>query len=167
MKGNLPFDFLVDKENNTITIMREFAAHRGLVWDCYTKSELLDQWFAPKPFITKTSSMDFKEGGHWLYAMIDPNGTEYWGRTDYLSIKPVESYTALDGFCDSNGTLNPDLPRADWGVVFSDLNNHTLVHITVTYKSLNDLETVIKMGLQEGLTMTLEHLDELLETLKK
>lgn len=167
MKGNLQFDFLVDKEKNTITVKREFAANRNLVWDCHTKSELLEQWFAPKPFTAKTKVMDFREGGHWLYAMIDPNGTEYWGRTDYLTIKPIESYTALDGFCDSNGTLNPELPRADWDVTFSDLNEHALVQTIVTYKSLSDLETVIKMGMQEGITLTLDHLDELLEKLKK
>ena len=50
MKAQLQFEFLVDKEKNTLTIRREFAAERKLVWDCYTKSELLNQWFAPKPF---------------------------------------------------------------------------------------------------------------------
>jgi uncharacterized protein YndB with AHSA1/START domain len=43
MKADLQFDFLVDKENNTMTIRREFAAKRQLVWDCHTKSELLDR----------------------------------------------------------------------------------------------------------------------------
>ena len=74
MKQTLHFDFLVDKKKNTITVRREFAANRQLVWDCYTKSELLDQWFAPKPFTTKTKSMEFNDGGHWIYAMIDPDG---------------------------------------------------------------------------------------------
>jgi uncharacterized protein YndB with AHSA1/START domain len=167
MKTNLQFDFLVNKENNTLTIKREFAADRQLVWDCYTKSELLDQWFAPKPFTTKTKSMDFSEGGHWLYAMVDPNGTEYWGRMDYEKIRPIESYSGLDAFCDENGNLNPELPRATWNVTFHDLDEHARVDTIVTYNSLADLETVINMGMQEGLTMTLESLDELLEKLKK
>ena len=66
MKSTLQFDFLVDKENNTITVRREFAADRQLVWDCHTKRELLEQWFAPKPWVARTKSMDFREGGHWL-----------------------------------------------------------------------------------------------------
>jgi hypothetical protein len=44
--------------------------------------------------------MEFSEGGHWLYAMVDPQGKEYWGRMDYLKIERIESYKALDAFCD-------------------------------------------------------------------
>lgn len=163
----LQFDFLVDKEKNTLTIKREFAGNRQLVWDCYTKSELLDQWFAPKPFTTKTKSMSFTEGGHWLYAMVDPDGQEYWGRTDYLTIKPIERYTALDAFCDAQGEINPDLPRATWVVTFQDQGENSRVDTVVTYKSLEALETVIQMGMKEGLASTLEKLDELLETFKR
>jgi uncharacterized protein YndB with AHSA1/START domain len=72
MNSNLQFDFLVDKESNTITVKREFAANRQLVWSAYTESELLDQWFAPKPWKARTKTMDFREGGHWLYAMVSP-----------------------------------------------------------------------------------------------
>ncbi|MES2070069.1 MAG: SRPBCC domain-containing protein [Pseudomonadota bacterium] len=165
MKADLQFDFLVDKEKNTITIKREFAAKRQLVWDCYTKSELLDRWFAPKPFTTKTKYMDFREGGHWHYAMVEPNGQEYWGRSDYQTIHPIDNYTALDGFCDDTGTLNPDLPRSKWDVSFSDVMAHTLVETVVSYTSAEALQQVINMGLKEGLTSTLERLDELLLTL--
>jgi uncharacterized protein YndB with AHSA1/START domain len=165
MKNNLQFDFLVDKEKNTLTIRREFLAGRQLVWDAYTKRELLDQWFAPKPLTTKTKSMDFREGGHWIYAMVEPNGTEYWGRTDYLTIHPIDYYTALDAFCNSEGEINPELPRANWDVTFTDLGANAVVQTIVTYQSLNDLETVIQMGMQEGMMLTLEKLDDLLLSL--
>lgn len=167
MKNNLQFDFLVDKVKNTLTLRREFLANRQLVWDAYTKSELLDQWFAPKPLTTKTKVMDFREGGYWLYAMIEPNGTEYWGRTDYQKIYPIEKYTALDAFSDESGAINPALPRAEWDVSFEDLGENALVQTIVTYKSLSDLETVINMGMEEGMKLTLEKLDELLDKLTK
>lgn len=167
MKNRLQFDFIADKEKNTITVKREFAAGRQLVWDCHTKSELLDQWFAPKPFTTKTKHMSFREGGYWHYAMVDPDGKEYWGRTDYQKINPIDNYTALDAFTDENGNINPELPRATWHVTFSDKGENAVVHTEVQYKSLADLETVLQMGMQEGLTSTLERLDEVLATLKK
>lgn len=167
MKNTLQFDFLVDREKNTITVRKEFAANRQLVWDCHTKSELLDQWFAPQPFTTKTKTMEFRDGGHWLYAMVDPEGKEYWGRMDYLKINPIDTYTALDGFCDEKGELNPDLPRSNWNVAFNDLGENTLVETVVSYKSLADLEAVINMGMKEGLTSTLERLDDLLLRLSK
>ena len=167
MKADLQFDFLVDKEKYTMTIRREFAAKRQLVWDCHTKSELLDQWFAPKPLTTKTKAMDFREGGHWHYAMVDPDGQEYWGRMDYQTISPIDHYTALDGFSDESGALNTELPRSTWDVTFTDAAGRTLVQTIVTYKSSDDLQKVIDMGMKEGLTSTLERLDELLLTLSE
>ena len=162
MKTNLRFDFIVDKENNQLTLKREFLGHRQLVWDCYTKSELLDRWFAPKPLTTKTKSMDFREGGHWHYAMVDPSGAEYWGYTEYITIKPIDYYTALDAFSNEKGELNKELPRAKWKVEFTDLGERTLNQTVVQYNSLSDLETVIQMGMEEGMKLTLEKLDELL-----
>jgi uncharacterized protein YndB with AHSA1/START domain len=167
MKNNLYFDFTADKVKNTLTIKREFLADRPLVWDCYTKSELLDQWFAPAPLTTKTKSMDFSEGGHWHYAMVEPNGTEYWGLTAYVKIQPIDYYTALDAFSNADGGINEDLPRAEWLVNFTDRGENALVETIVTYKSLSDLETVIQMGMEQGMMATLEKLDQLLLTLKK
>jgi uncharacterized protein YndB with AHSA1/START domain len=166
MTAHLRFDFVVDEAQNTITIKREFAAGRQLVWDCYTKSELLDQWFAPKPLITRTRSMDFREGGHWHFAMIDPDGNEYWSRQDYLTIRPIEHYTARDGFSDESGALNPELPQSNLDVSFVDLSDHSQVHTVVTYETLENLQAVIQMGLEKGLKSTLERLDELLPTLE-
>jgi uncharacterized protein YndB with AHSA1/START domain len=165
MKPDLQFDFTADKAKHTLTIAREFAAGRQMVWDCHTKRELLDQWFAPKPFTTKTKSMDFRPGGHWHYAMIDPNGPEYWGRLDYVTIQPIDGYTALDGFSDASGALNPNLPRAQWNVTFSERAKHTLVRTVVSYQSAEAMQQVMDMGMKEGMTSTMERLDELLLTL--
>jgi uncharacterized protein YndB with AHSA1/START domain len=167
MNHNLQFDFVADKEKNTLTIRREFMGDRQLVWDCYTKSELLDQWFAPKPLTTRTKSMDFREGGHWYYAMVEPNGTAYWGWIEYKKIKPIDFYTSLDAFSNEDGEINKDLPRAEWLVAFTEKGENALVETIVTYKSLADLEMVIQMGMEKGMITTLEKLDELLLTLKK
>lgn len=166
MKPNLQFDFIADKDNSAITIRREFAAGRQLVWDCYTKAELLNRWFAPKPFTTRTKSMEFREGGHWHYAMIDPEGSEYWGYTQYKTITPISAYTSRDGFSDETGAINKELPQADWDVAFNDMGDRTMVQTVVQYASLEALETVIQMGMEEGMASTLERLDELLEDVK-
>ena len=167
MKTTLQFDFVVDKQKNTMTIRKEFAAKRQLVWDCHTKPELLSQWFAPKPFTTRSVSMDFREGGHWVYAMVDPDGKEFFARMDYLKINPIDSYSLLDAFCDEKGNLNPELPRAKWSATFKDNGENTIAQTIVSYDSLADLETVLQMGMKEGLTMTLESLDDLLAVLTK
>ena len=166
MTDDRNFQFLTDRSANTMTIRREFLANRQLVWDCHTKSDLLNQWFAPKPLTTKTKSMDFRDGGHWHYAMIMPDGQEYWARMDYQTITPIDGYTLLDGFSDETGALNPELPRANWSVTFREAaQGRTTVQTIVTFKSTADLEQVIAMGMEEGMKSTIERLDELLETL--
>lgn len=162
MRPELQFDFVVDQERNSITVKREFAAKRQLVWDCHTKRELLDQWFAPKPLTTKTKHMEFKEGGYWHYAMVTPDGQAFWNRLDYQTISPIDGYAALDGFCDETGIVKPELPRARWDVAFTDVPERTLVTTLVLYSSLNDVQKAIDMGLKDGLASTLERLDELL-----
>jgi uncharacterized protein YndB with AHSA1/START domain len=162
MQNRLRFDFLTDRQRSTLTVRREFAARRQLVWDCHTQSALLDRWFAPKPLTTKTKSMDFREGGHWHYAMISPDGRAFWSRLDYLTIRPIDGYTARDGFSDESGAVNPDLPTSRLDVTFADAAGHTMVQTVVSYASPEDLDKVIEMGMKEGLTSTLERLDELL-----
>ncbi len=78
--NNLQFDFTVDKAAKTVYITREFNAELPLVWDAFTKQEILDQWWAPKPWMSKTKSMDFKVGGRRFYAMVSPEGEEKVGK---------------------------------------------------------------------------------------
>ena len=159
----LQFDFVVDKSKSNITVKREFAAKRQLVWDCYTKSELLDQWFAPKPLTTRTKHMDFREGGYWHFAMIMPDGQSFWSRQDYQKITPIDGYTALDGFTDETGVVNASMPRSRFDVAFTDARERTLVTTIIQYGSAEDVQKVIDMGVKDGLASTLERLDELLD----
>jgi uncharacterized protein YndB with AHSA1/START domain len=166
MNKNLAFDFSVDKEKKTITVKREFAAERSLVWDAYTKSEILDQWWAPKPWKAKTKKMDFREGGYWLYAMVGPAGEEHWARADYKNIQLLKKFTGLDAFTDVDGNVNKDLPRSKWEATFADKGPATLVELRISYDDLAQLEATIQMGFREGLAMAMEGLDELLAKLK-
>jgi len=165
MKPDLKFEFVADRANHTLTISRDFAAGRQLVWDCHTRSELLDRWFAPKPLTTRTRHMDFRDGGYWHYAMVMPDGEAFWSRLDYLKIDPIDGYTALDGFCDETGTVNPDMPRSNWKVTFTDASDRTLVTTVVLFSSAEDLQKTIDMGMEAGMASTLERLDELLPLL--
>lgn len=166
----MQFEFTVDKQNNTVNVKREFAAPVALVWKAWTTAELLDQWWAPKPFEAKTKSMDFREGGMWLYAMIGPDdGNNFcaWCRNDYEKILDNKMFTGLDAFCDEEGKVNPELPRTKWETNFAALGDKTLVTIAAKYDKLADLEKIIEMGFQEGFTMALGNLDELLVNLNK
>jgi len=167
MNNNLAFDFSANRENNTITVKREFAAARPLVWDAYTKSELLDQWWAPKPWKARTKSMDFREGGHWLYAMCGPEGEEHWAKIDYEHIRMQENFTGIDAFTDAEGNRNKDMPEAKWDVRFTDKGQVTVVEFLISFDNLSQLEALLQTGFKEGLGMAMEGLDELLAKLRK
>lgn len=164
MKSTLLFDFTVDKENKTINIKREFDAEVGLVWKAWTTAELLDQWWAPKPWRAETKTMDFREGGFWHYAMVGPEGEKHWGKATYITIETEKSFMAKDGFCDDNGTINHDFPENLWENKFIPKENITEVDVLLTFDSLADLEKTIEMGFKEGFTMALENLDQYIET---
>ncbi|TDO29110.1 SRPBCC domain-containing protein [Sediminibacterium goheungense] len=163
MNRALLFDFTVNKENSTIHIQREFAANLNFVWDAWTLPELLDQWWAPKPYQTITKSMDFREGGFWHYRMIGPQSDCHWCRADYEHIETQVVFSGLDAFCDEEGTINTDLPRAHWANRFTEQEDVTRVNIVITYQSLADLEKVVEMGFREGFAMAMENLDQYIQ----
>lgn len=164
MTPHLHFDFTVNKENNTIHVEREFAAGLPLVWDAWTTPELLDQWWAPKPYRVETKTMDFRTGGHWFYAMISPENVAHWCRADYSLVEQHKAFSGLDAFCDEEGNINEDFPRSNWNVSFAETGEHTTVNITIGYQSLADLEKIIELGFKEGFTMALGNLDQYIES---
>ncbi|MFB9079472.1 SRPBCC domain-containing protein [Flavobacterium procerum] len=159
MKNNLLMDFTVNKETSTVHVKREFNAGLSAVWSAWTEQEILDQWWAPAPWKSRTKSMDFKEGGRRLYAMVGPEGEEHWALADFTSISPKTNFKWLDAFCDSEGNINNEFPRSDWDVNFSEKDGSTFVDVIIKHEKLSDLEMTIQMGFKEGFTIALEGLD--------
>ncbi len=162
MNNNLLFDFTVDKSAKTVFITREFVAELDLVWDAFTKHEILDQWVAPKPWTSKTKYMNFKVGGKRFYAMVSPEGQERWSIQEYIAINPKTNFKMFNAFADENE--NPQLPGSDWDYNFSEQNGITKVSISIYNESLERMEKMIEMGFTEGFKLTLVNLDELLAT---
>lgn len=165
MKTTLLFDFTVDNEKNTVHIKRQFAAKLELVWEAWTNPEILDQWWAPKPWTSKTKYLNFEVGGKRFYAMVSPDGNESWAIQEYQSIDPKTHFTFFNVFADKDE--NPQLPGSDWDLKFSEQNETTTVDIAIYNESRERMEKMIEMGFREGFTMTLESLNELLMNSKK
>jgi uncharacterized protein YndB with AHSA1/START domain len=163
--NNLQFDFTVDKTAKKVFITREFDAQLSLVWDAFTKAEILDQWVAPKPWLSKTKYMDFKVGGKRFYAMVSPEGLERWAIQEYTSITPKTHFKMYNAFADKDE--NPELPGSDWDYTFSEQNGKTTVRITIYNESLARLEKMIEMGFTEGFKMSMKNLENLLAILSK
>lgn len=164
MTNDLLLDFAVDKSTKTVFINREFDAELSLVWDAFTKQELLDQWLAPKPWSSKTKYMDFKVGGKRFYAMVSPEGQERWVIQEYTSITPKTNFKMYNAFADKNE--NPELPGSEWDHTFSEQKGKTKVSITIYNESLDRLEKILD-GFMQGIKMSLSNLENLLATLSK
>lgn len=163
MTNDLAFEFTVDKAAKTVFITREFEADLSLVWDAFTKAEILDQWVAPKPFVSRTKFMDFRVGGRRFYAMVSPEGHERWAIQRYISISPKTNFKMFNAFADKDE--NPELPGSDWDYTFSEHDGKTTVNITIYNESLARMEKMIEMGFTEGFKISLSNLDDLLADL--
>jgi uncharacterized protein YndB with AHSA1/START domain len=159
----MQMDFVVDQEAKTVYITKKFAYKRDLVWDAYTKPEILDQWWAPKPLTSRTTVMDFRVGGRRFYAMVSPNGDERWVLQKYTSITPKTNFKLFNAFADADG--NPEPLGSDWDLNFVEEDGKTTVTTTIYNESLERLERMIEAGFREGTTAQLQNLEEVLEKL--
>lgn len=165
MENNLSFEFTVDKSAKKVFINRTFNAELSIVWDTFTKPELLDQWVAPKPWTAKTKHMNFEVGGKRFYAMVSPEGFERWSVQEYTSITPKTNFKMYNTFADENE--NQELPGSEWDHNFSVQDGLTKVSIIIYNESLERLEKMIEMGFKEGFTASVKNLEHLLANFSK
>lgn len=165
MNSNPLFDLAVDKAAQKVFINMEFDAGLSLVWDAFTRQELLDQWYAPKPFLSKTKHMDFKVGGRRFYAMVSPDGVERWAIQRYTAINPKTNFEMFNTFADADE--NPQLPGSEWSLNFSEQNGVTKVSITIYNESLERMTRLLETGFKEGMAMQMDNLRELLASLSQ
>jgi uncharacterized protein YndB with AHSA1/START domain len=151
-----------DVTGKKIIVVRDFDAPVERVWRAWTDESILDQWWAPKPWKAETKSMDFREGGYWLYAMVGPEGERIWGRVDYQTIDEHKRFIAKDSFCDENGTSNEDSPSMTWTNEFIKTGDFTTVRVEISFAKEEDMNQILEMGFEEGFTMALGNLDEVL-----
>lgn len=167
MSNELLFDFTVDKAAQTVTMKREFAAELALVWNAFTRADLLDQWYAPAPFVSKTKYMNFEVGGRRLYAMVSPEGVEMWAVQKYTSITPKTNFKFFNAFADKDENLQ--LPGSHWDLNFSQQSTSaslriTTVDISIYNESFERMERLLE-GFTLGMKATLKNLENLLATL--
>jgi PhnB protein len=160
----MQMEFQKNVAAKNIKVTRHFDGSPEDVWAAWTESELLDQWWAPKPWRAETKSMDFRVGGYWLYAMVGPDNSRHYARADYLSIDPIKSFAVKDCFCDENGVSNEELPRQTWHNTFTATATGTEVVVDIKFPTETDLQKIVEMGFEQGFTAALTNLDHYLAT---
>lgn len=161
MESNIIFN--KDFESNTVYVMKIYHADVSKVWNYFTKAELLDQWWAPKPWKCETKKQDFKEGGVWLYSMVGPESERHYAQVKYGEIMEHRSFDGTDTFCDENGNVNPDFPEAKWLFGFTGVEEGTKVTVNIHFSSTEAMKQLLEMGFEEGFKMGLNQLEEILK----
>lgn len=154
--------FNKDFDSNSVYVMKIYDADVSKVWDYFTKSELLDQWWAPKPWKCETKSQDFKEGGEWLYSMVGPEGERHYAKVNYGEITEHRSFDGVDAFCDENGNINEDFAQSRWLFGFTGVEEGTKVTINIYFSTPEAMNQQLEMGFEEGFKMGLTQLAEII-----
>lgn len=158
--------FNKDFDSNSTYVMKIYDADVSKVWNYFTQSELLDQWWGPKPWKCETINQDFKEGGVWLYAMVGPNGEKGYSRSLYGEIIEHRSFDWMSAFCDEKGNVDENAPQSNWLMGFTGVEEGTKVTINIHYQSQEVMKKMLDMGFEEGFKMGLNQLEEILADLK-
>ncbi len=144
-------------------VMKVYKADVSILWDYFTKSELIDQWWAPKPWKCETEKMDFRENGIWFYAMKGPDGEKEFSLASYGEIMPHRSISWTDAFADDKGKVKPDLPQTTWLIGFTGIDEGTRMTFNLHFNSQEKQNQLIEMGFEDGFKMGLNQLEEILE----
>jgi len=147
-----------------ILITRTFDAPRDRVWEMWTQSEHLKHWWGPRGWTLPVSEMDFRVGGAWFYCMQGPDGMRACGKSYFLEIEAPERIVIRDYFVDSDGNPLDGFPVAHLSYEFIEQQGKTLVKNITRYDSQADRDQVIEMGMEAGIEMTHDRLEDYLLT---
>jgi len=161
MESNIIFN--KDFDSKSVYVMVIYKADVSKVWNYFTQSELLDQWWGPRPWKSETVKQDFKEGGIWLYAMVGPNGEKGYSQSQYGEIIEHRSFDWTSVFCNEKGEVNEDGPRSKWLIGFTGVEEGTKVTVNIHYQSEEVMRKMLDMGFEEGFKMGLSQLKEIIE----
>lgn len=154
----------VETSDRELVLTRLFDAPRDLVFKAFSSCEHVRNWWGPRTWPVAECTMDFRVGGVWHYCMRGPNeGDESWGRADYEEIVEPERIVYTDAFCDAEGRINERMPRAQVAYSLTGVDGVTTLTARTVYPSAKELQTVLEMGMIEGITETLDRLEEHLE----
>ena len=146
---------------------RMFDAPRELVFKVFSSAEHLANWWGPKDWTLPVCRIDFRPGGEWHYCMRSPGGDmESWGKAVYEEIVEPERIVYVDYFSDAEGNVAADMPETRVTMTFINEAGKTKLVSSSEYATADALQTVLEMGMMEGIGETWDRLADLLRQLQ-
>lgn len=154
--GTLTVTTPTDRE---IVLTRVFDAPRRLVFEAFSKPELLKKWFGPRGFSLVVCEVDLRVGGGFRFVLRGPDGKDMGMRGVYTEIVPPERSVHMESFDDYSG-------ESQVTSVFVEHAGKTTLTATVLYPSKEVRDIVLQMGMEHGAAESYDKLAELLPTLE-
>jgi uncharacterized protein YndB with AHSA1/START domain len=156
----------VDKDTGalTMTVVAEFDASPERVWQLWSDPRQLERWWGPPSYPATVDSHDLRPGGRVAYHMTGPNGDQPRGYWDIDEVQPPHRLTFRDGFADEDGTPNNELPGPSSAVVTIESigNGQTRMSILNKFPSVQAMEQLLAMGMEEGMKQAVGQIDAIL-----
>ncbi len=155
MTGALEVTTPSDRE---IMMTRVFNAPRALIFDAFTRPELLKRWlFGPPGWSLVVCEVDLRVGGTFRYVWRGPDGEEMGMRSICREIVAPERLVAAERF---------DQPwytgEAINTMILVEQDGRTTLTQTVLYESREARDTALRSGMEQRLAMGYDRLAELL-----
>ncbi len=154
--------FNADFDSTSVYVMKVFPANVATVWNYFTKAELIDQWWGPKPWNCETIKLDFRKNGIWHYAMVGPKEEKVFCVVEYGEITEHRSFDAESKFSNEKGIVNPEMPETKWIFGFTGVEEGTKLTVNLKVSTIEKMKQQMEMGFEGGFKMGLNQLEDLL-----
>lgn len=152
-----------DPEALTLSFVAEFAAPVEKVWQMWSDPRQLERWWGPPTWPATFTQHELTPGAESRYHMTGPEGEKAPGWWTIKTVDAPDELTYEDGFSHDDGTPNPDMPVTQVGVRLEPIGEGvTRMIVTASYETLDQLEQLITMGMEEGMRQALGQIDALL-----
>ena len=154
--------FTTDVETRTIVITAEFAAPVERVWEIYADARQLERIWGPPTYPATFVDHQLTPGAMSRYYMTGPDGSRTGGWWRIVDVDEPRSFTFDDGFADAD--LNPvdSMPVSHSVFAFEPIESGTRATFTSTYDTAEALQLVLDMGVEEGATLAINQIDDVL-----
>ena len=155
-----------DPEALTMTVIADFAATRQRLWEAYTDPRQIEKFWGPVEWPATFHRHDVFPGGRSHYTMHGPNGEASSGFWEFLAVTPGESFEVRDGFASEDGEENTDMPSMRMTFQFEETDGGSRLTTTTHFGSAEQLEQLLEMGMEEGMTSAMSQIDDVLADLE-
>jgi uncharacterized protein YndB with AHSA1/START domain len=152
-----------DPHSRTITIEAEFDASPERVWQLWADPRQLERWWGPPTYPATFDVHDLRPGGRVEYHMTGPEGDQPRGFWEVDEVEPPRRLVFRDGFANDDGTPNTELGTAIARVAIEELGaGKTRMSIKHEFPSVEAMEQLVAMGMEEGLAQAVGQIDAIL-----